>query len=144
MGFSPFGFIPDILSGKDPKKALEDAATTAALMGAVVATGGAAAPALAGEAAATGAGSTAAASGATSGGLLGAVGSYVQPATQALGAANMAKGLLSDAPHPPGQPPQINGQGSQTLAQLAQQGTQMTPEDQARMQAMMQRKQMWG
>ena len=67
--------------GKDPKKALEDAARTAAVTAAVVGTAGAAAPA----AGATAAGATTASTGS---GLLASAG-------QAMGAANMAKGLLS-------------------------------------------------
>ena len=47
MNFS-LGFLPDLLSGKDPKKALEDSVVQGALIGAGMATGGAFAPAAAG------------------------------------------------------------------------------------------------
>lgn len=159
-GFSLLGLAPDLLMGKNPKEALEDNLRTAALTAGIVGTGGAlagAAPAAGAAAApsyAAGAfgtaggfgGANAAAAGlpaaASGGGLLGSVSGYAQPAMQAMGAANMAKGLLAEQPQQHGQPQQINGQGAQTLAQLAQQP--MSPEDQARMQAMMQRKQMWG
>ena len=103
MGWSPFGIFPDILMGKDPKKALEDAARTAAVTAAVVGTAGAAAPA----AGATAAGATTASTGS---GLLASAG-------QAMGAANMAKGLLSS---PQQQAPQVSNHtdGGAGLSQL--------------------------
>jgi hypothetical protein len=139
---------------KDPLK-------TAALGAGLYFTGGAIAPYLAGGgAAATGAASTvpiaegvfagatpaellAANGGGASGGLLGSIGgmkNYAEPAMQALSAANSAQGLLSDGQIPAPQVPQGGGEGSQTLASLYQQGMQMSPEDQARMQ----RKTQWG
>lgn len=69
----------------------------------------------------------------------------VKPYGDAAGAAMQVKGLLSSPqqPHNPAQssaPQMNNGQGAQSLAQLYQQGTQMSPEEQARLQ----RKTMWG
>lgn len=76
---------------------------------------------------------------AASGGLL----STLNSVGQAAGAANQVQGLLgggSSAPMQAPQVPQGNAQGAQTLAQLYQQGMQLSPEDQARMQ----RKTNWG
>ena len=73
------------------------------------------------------------------GGLLSTLGSV----GQAAGAASQIQGLLgggSSAPMQAPQVPQGNAQGAQTLAQLYQQGMQLSPEDQARMQ----RKTNWG
>jgi len=73
------------------------------------------------------------------GGLLGTLGSV----GQAAGAASQVKGLLGGDGGAPMQAPQVpqgNAQGAQTLAQLYQQGMQLSPEDQARLQ----RKTMWG
>lgn len=138
---------------------LDDPAVQALLAGgAIAATGGAAAPALgAGGSYAAGALGTAGGfgglGGATvmpgaSGGLLGGMSglaSAVKPYGDAAGAAMKVKGLLSDPQQPtaPAQssaPQMNNGQGAQSLAQLYQQGTQMSPEEQARLQ----RKTMWG
>ena len=66
------------------------------------------------------------------GGLLGSLNSV----GQAAGAANQVQGLLGGGGGPM-QAPQVqpgNAQGAQTLAQLYQQGMQLSPEDQARMQ----------
>lgn len=73
------------------------------------------------------------------------IASAVKPYGDAAGAAMQVKGLLSDPQQPtaPAQssaPQMVNGQGAQSLAQLYQQGTQMSPEEQARLQ----RKTMWG
>lgn len=78
------------------------------------------------------------ASGSSGGSLM----ASMQPYMQALGTASQVKGLLSDnsAPMQAPQVQQGNPAGAQTLAQLYQQGMQMTPEDQARLQ----RKTMWG
>lgn len=145
---------------------LDDPAAQALLAGgAIAATGGAAAPALGAAAPALGAGGSYAAGalgtaggfgglgGATvmpgaSGGLLGGMSGLaraVKPYGDAAGAAMMVKGLLSDPQQPtaPAQssaPQMNNGQGAQSLAQLYQQGAQMSPEEQARLQ----RKTMWG
>lgn len=83
-----------------------------------------------------------------SGGLLGDMkgfASAVKPYGDAAGAAMQVKGLLSSPQqqHPQAQssaPQMNNSQGAQTLAQLYQQGAQMSPEEQARLQ----RKTMWG
>ncbi len=154
MGWSPFGFIPDLLSGKNPKQALEDGLKTAALTAAIVGTGGAAAGA-AGTGAAAGSTMSGAASNAafetalansggatagagSAGGLLG----YVKPIGEAAMSANAVQGLLGGQPQAMQShaPDAGNPQGSQSLSQLYQQGMQMSPEDQARMQ----RKTMWG
>ena len=73
------------------------------------------------------------------------IASAVKPYGDAASAAMKVKGLLSDPQQPtaPAQssaPQMNNGQGAQSLAQLYQQGTQMSPEEQARLQ----RKTMWG
>jgi hypothetical protein len=80
-----------------------------------------------------------------SAGLLGTAktaASYMKPVGDAAGAAGAVKGLLGDnGSHI--QAPQVmqgNPAGAQTLASLYQQGVQVTPEDQARMQ----RRMMWG
>jgi hypothetical protein len=157
-GFSPFGFLPDILSGKDPKQALEDGLKTAAITAAVVGSGGTAAPAAAPAMGATNAalidsavgtagyGASSASAGASTGaGLLGSFKQFagdMKPYGEAAQSAMQVKGLL-DNPSQPVQghaPPGMDGQGAQTLAQLAQQSGQMTPE----MQARLQRRTMWG
>jgi ABC-type sugar transport system substrate-binding protein len=69
--------------------------------------------------------------------------SSLQPFMQAANSASQVKGLLGDGGSQPMQAPQVaqgNPAGAQTLAQLYQQGMQMSPEDQARLQ----RKSMWG
>lgn len=73
------------------------------------------------------------------------IASAVKPYGDAAGAAMQVKGLLSSPEQPhqqaqSSQPPGMMPGGSQTLAQIYQQGTQMSPEEQARMQ----RKTMWG
>jgi len=73
------------------------------------------------------------------------IASAIKPYGDAAGAAMQVKGLLSspEQPHQQAQssaPQMNNGQGAQSLAQLYQQGTQMSPEEQARLQ----RKTMWG
>lgn len=165
MGWSPFGIFPDILMGKDPTKAIEDAAKTAAVGAGMYFTGGALGS-LGGAGAASTAASTvpiaegvfagatpaqllAANGGGASGGLLSGMGSalgtasgYVKPIAEAAGAANSVKGLLGSNSQPM-QAPQVmqgNPAGAQTLASLYQQGTQISPEEQARLQ----RKTMWG
>lgn len=80
-----------------------------------------------------------------SAGLLGTITQFadkVKPYGQAAQSAMQVKGLLDSQNQPvQGHAPQgINPQGAQTLAQLYQQGSQMSPEEQARMQ----RKSMWG
>lgn len=75
---------------------------------------------------------------ASSGGFM----ASLQPYMQAAGAASQVKGLLGDGGQPI-QAPQVaqgNPAGAQTLLQLYQQGTQLSPQDQARLQ----RKSMWG
>lgn len=148
---------------------LDDPAVQALLAGgAIAATGGAAAPAaglladpIAAYAATGGAEGSILGSGLTgAGGSSGAVGggtfanafgnaqgfaNAIKPYGDAAGAAMKVKGLLSDPQQPtaPAQssaPQMNNGQGAQSLAQLYQQGTQMSPEEQARLQ----RKTMWG
>ena len=148
---------------------LDDPAVQAQLAGgAIAATGGAAAPAaglladpIAAYAATGGAEGSILGSGLTgAGGSSGAVGggtfanafgnaqgfaNAIKPYGDAAGAAMKVKGLLSDPQQPtaPAQssaPQMNNGQGAQSLAQLYQQGTQMSPEEQARLQ----RKTMWG
>jgi hypothetical protein len=138
-------------------KLLKNPLETAALGAGLYFTGGALAPALmgsgAGTAAASGitnsvladaaagsAGYGASAAGGASTGLLG----YAQPAMQALSAANSAKGLLSPDPIQSHAPDSGGGNGSQTLASLYQQGVQMSPEDQARIQQRLQRQSQWG
>lgn len=115
------------------------AAAGAAGAGAAGAGAAGTAAAGAGAAGAAGAGATGAAGAAqTGGGLLSTLGSI----GQAAGAANQIQGLLGSGSAPM-QAPQVqpgNAQGAQTLAQLYQQGMQLSPEDQARMQ----RKTMWG
>jgi hypothetical protein len=130
----------------------------AALGAGIVGTGGTAAGALGGFGAAPAMGATNAAlidsavgtagygaSSATPMGLMGGMSQFadkVKPYGQAAQAAMSVKGLL-DSPSQPVQghaPPGMDGQGAQTLAQLAQQSGQMTPE----MQARLQRKTMWG
>jgi len=165
-GWSPFGLLPDILSGKSPTQALEDGAKTAALMTAIYSTGGAAAPAAGGSGLSMGGASAASGMGGGTG-LLGSAGgatgvsapasalslsapassggfmASLQPYMQAAGAASQVKGLLGDGGSQPMQAPQVqqgNPAGAQTLAQLYQQGMQMSPVDQARLQ----RKTMWG
>jgi len=148
-GWSPFGFIPDILSGKSPTQALEDGVKTAGTLAAIYSTGGAAGatnPALIDSAVGTagyGASSaTPAASGGLLGGMKGAMGS-MKPYMEAAGAASQVKGLLGDGGSQPIQAPQVaqgNPAGAQTLLQLYQQGMQLSPQDQARLQ----RKSMWG
>ena len=84
----------------------------------------------------------------TGGGLMGGmsgIANTIKPYGDAAGAAMKVKGLLSDPQQPTPQAqstaPQVGGgQGSQTLAQIYQQGTQISPEEQARLQ----RKTMWG
>lgn len=73
------------------------------------------------------------------------IASAIKPYGDAAGAAMQVKGLLSspEQPHQQAQssaPQMNNGQGAQTLAQLYQQGAQISPEEQARLQ----RKTMWG
>ena len=77
-----------------------------------------------------------------SGASAGSTFAAMQPYMQAIGTASQVKGLLSDntAPMQAPQVAQGNPAGAQTLAQLYQQGMQMSPEDQARLQ----RKTMWG
>lgn len=85
---------------------------------------------------------TSAAPAAAGGGLLGGAGSYIKPVGQAASTAQSVRGLLTPSPMAPMQAPQNNSaQGAQILAQLAQQQTGMTPEQQARMQR---RRIMWG
>jgi len=170
-GWSPFGFIPDILSGKSPTQALEDGVKTAGTLAAIYSTGGAAAPAAGGSGLTLGGSSAASGMGGGSGLLAGAPSSVagmggsgvsapasalslsapssggsfmasMQPYMQAANAASQVKGLLGDGgqPIPAPQVQQGNPAGAQTLAQLYQQGTQLSPQDQARLQ----RKSMWG
>jgi len=83
--------------------------------------------------------SGAAAGGSTAGGLM----SYIKPIGEAAGAAQAVGGLLGSGGGQPVQshaPDAGNPQGSQALSQIYQQGMQMSPEDQARLQ----RKTMWG
>lgn len=73
------------------------------------------------------------------------IASAIKPYGDAAGAAMQVKGLLSspEQPHQQAQssaPPGVMPQGAQTLAQLYQQGAQISPEEQARLQ----RKTMWG
>jgi hypothetical protein len=166
MGFSLLGALPDMLMGKDPKKAMEDALKTAALVGVVGATGGAAAPAAGMGAGATGltlggagaagmGGGTglAVGSGAAAGmgggtGLIAGAGgagtaasggglmASAAPYMQAIGAASQAKGLLSS---PQQAAPQVNAQtdGGAGLSQLY---ASMQQGDAQRMQEEMQKR----
>jgi hypothetical protein len=68
----------------------------------------------------------------------------IKPVGEALASAQAVKGLLGSDQPAAYRPPDAGGNGSQTLAQLYQQGTQMSPEDQALMQQRLQRKSMWG
>jgi hypothetical protein len=104
---------------------------------------GAAPAALAGMGGGTGV--TAAALGEpASAGLLGTMTQFadkVKPYGQAAQTALQVKGLMGEEQPVQGHaPPGLNPQGAQTLAQLAQQSGQMTPEEQARLQ----RRTMWG
>lgn len=75
-------------------------------------------------------------------GLLGSAAGYVKPLSEAAGTAQSVMGLLGDGQQTlqSHAPQSGNAQGAQTLSQLYQQGTQMSPEDHARLQ----RKTMWG
>jgi hypothetical protein len=135
------------------KNPLEALAAGAAIAG----TGGAAAGALGGLGAAPAMGATNAAlidsavgtagygaSSATPMGLLGTMTQFadkVKPYGQAAQTALQVKGLMGEEQPVQGHaPPGLNPQGAQTLAQLAQQSGQMSPEEQARLQ----RRTMWG
>ncbi len=164
------GFIPDLLRGKKFEDALATNAKQGAMAGLAMfgipalgasgaAAGGGSGLTLGGSGAASGMGggtgllagaggaagvaapanALALSAPASSGGFM----ASLQPYMQAAGAASQVKGLLGDGGSQPIQAPQVaqgNPAGAQTLMQLYQQGTQMTPQDQARLQ----RKTMWG
>ena len=160
MGFSLLGAFPDMLMGKDPRKALEDALATAAVVGTVAATGGAAAPAVAGGTGLTMGGAGAAAgmgggsgllAGASAAGASGSLPALAAPAAsgglmasaapymQAMGAASQAKGLLSSPQSPA---PQVSNQTdggaglSQLYGQIQQGDAQRMQEELAKRQKM--------
>jgi hypothetical protein len=113
-------------------------ATTVDALGQIV-------PVAAGEVGGASGGLAAGAGGTAGGGLLNmakdAMG-YAKPFGEAASAASAAKGLLSE-PQTPAPTPWAGAQGgSQVLAQLAQ--NQISPEEQAMLQARMQRKSQWG
>jgi hypothetical protein len=116
-----FGFIPDMLMGKKPKDALKDNLKTAALVGAGIYAAPLLGAGAAGGAASGGgllsmlsptAGAPAAGSGA--GGMLGSLGSYIKPVSDAVGMASQVNQLMSkpqiqapmmQQPHAGGQDP---------------------------------------
>lgn len=118
-----FGFIPDVLRGKNPLEALKTNVKQGLMAGMTFF-----AP---GSAEAVGATTGAFDFSPSFGGLLEggkeAMG-YVKPIGEAAGAANAVGGLLSGQQIQAPQPQGINPQGAQTLAQIAQQG-QVSPEE---------------
>lgn len=150
MDFS-FGFIPDLLRGKNVGDSLKDNVKQGALAGLAMfglPALGAAAPATGATNAALidsavgtagyGASSATPAAGGLMAGMKDAMG-YVKPIGEAAGAAQSVGGLLSGPQVQAPQPQGINPQGAQTLAQLAQQG-QVNPEELMKMR----RQTMWG
>lgn len=129
-GGMSFGAIPDMLMGKDPKKAILDNMKMAAMVG----TGMMAAPAMAGAAGGSAAtpgllGGGASAGAAASPGLLGTMktaAGYAEPIGTALSAAQSsgAFGGGEEVPPPPQLTPQTGGQTLQGLLANVQQSQQ--------------------
>lgn len=118
------GIVPDILMGKDPKKALEDNLKAGAVVGGTML----GLPALAGASGATAAGTSAAAGapGAAPGtgildslmGGLKTANEYAKPVAQAAGYAQQAAGILGGGQQPMQAPPAPMGGGQSVAAPI--------------------------